>query len=80
MTKTTPYLLVKNGKSTIELYKDLFGAKLVKHMNFPENFDYENSTMRAILDFNGTEIFLIDRSFGNPPEGRVEIVLYEHPA
>ena len=86
MTKTTPYLLVKHGKSAIKLYEEVFGAKLLetqaftpemgKPMGFPTDFDYESSTMHAILDFGGTEIFLTDGSFGNPAEGRVEIVLY----
>lgn len=52
MVKINPYLMVKNGRDAIELYKDLFGAKLVDHtpfaketgdyLGFPEDFDYEN--------------------------------------
>lgn len=32
MVKINPYLLVKKGKEAIELYQDLFGAKLADYM------------------------------------------------
>ena len=66
MAKINPYLMVENGKEAIELYKELFGAKLVEHtpfekeagahFGFPDDYDYENSTMHAILDINGAVI------------------------
>ena len=34
MVKINPYLMVKNGKEAIELYKDLFEAKVVEQMPF----------------------------------------------
>jgi PhnB protein len=83
-TKITPHISVPNAKMTIEVYKKLFGAKLVDHMPFdrkigaemglPEGFDYENSTMHAVLDFKGTEVYVAD-SIGEKTPGPVEVVL-----
>jgi uncharacterized glyoxalase superfamily protein PhnB len=82
--KITPYISVPNAKETIKVYKQLFGAKLIDHMPFdrnigasmglPENFDYENSTMHAVLDFDGAEVYIAD-SMGEKHSGPVEIVL-----
>ena len=82
--KITPHISVKNAKETIEVYKKLFGAKLIDHMPFdknigaemglPENFDYENSTMHAVLGFEGVEVYIAD-SMGEKSSGPVEIVL-----
>lgn len=76
MTKAIPYLLVKNGKKAIELYENLFRAKLIEHQPFnkeigkefglPEDFDYENSTMHAKLDIDGALIYLADNMMGLP--------------
>lgn len=84
MLKITPHISVANAKKTIEIYKKLFGAKLTIHMPFeknigtemglPEDFDYENSTMHAVLDFSGTEVYIAD-SMGPTQSGAVEIVL-----
>ena len=62
MITINPYLMVKNGQEAIELYKELFGAKLVDRMpfekeagaffGFPDDYDYENSTMHAVLDLS----------------------------
>ena len=41
MTKAIPYLLVKNGKKAIELYKDLFGAQLIEHQPFNKEIGKE---------------------------------------
>lgn len=86
LIKTNPFLLVKNGKAAIELYKELLGAKLVDHMpftkemgkefGFPKNFDYNNSTMHAVLDVKSAEIMLADNTMGAPGGGNVEIVLH----
>jgi uncharacterized glyoxalase superfamily protein PhnB len=83
--KITPHISVKNAKKTIEIYKQLFGAKLIDHMpfdknigesmGFPEEFDYKNSTMHAVLDFNGTEVYIAD-SMSEKQSGPVEIVLH----
>jgi len=85
MTKAIPYLLVKNGKRAIELYKNLFGAKLIEHQPFNkeigkefgmhEDFDYENSTMHAKLDIDGALIYLADNMLGHSSPGNVEITL-----
>ena len=82
--KITPHISVKNAKKTIEIYKQLFGAKLIDHMPFdknigasmalPKDFDYENSTMHAVLDFKGIEVYIAD-SIGEKNSGPVEIVL-----
>jgi len=86
LVKANPYLLVKNGRATIELYEDLFGAKLIDHMplskemgkgfGLPEDFNYDNSTMHAVLDIGGAEIMLADNFMGLPGGGNVEIVLH----
>ena len=86
MVKAIPYLLVKNGKKAIEIYKELFDAKLIEHQPFskevgkefgiPDDFNYENSTMHAKLDIGGAEVYLADNVIqrGSPP-GIVEITL-----
>ena len=86
LVKANPYLLVKNGKAAIELYKELLGAKLVdrmpfsremgKEFGFPTDFNYDNSTMHAVLDIGGAEIMLADNTTGIPGGGNVEIVLH----
>ena len=84
MVKAIPYLLVNNGKKAIEIYKDLFEAKLIEHQPFsmevgkefgmPDDFDYENSTMHAKLEISGAEVYLADNVMqrGTAP-GIVEI-------
>lgn len=86
MVKAIPYLLVKDSKKAIEIYKDLFEAKLIEHQPFsmevgkefgmPDDFDYENSTMHAKLEISGAEIYLADNVMqrGTAP-GIVEITL-----
>ncbi len=86
MVKAIPYLLVKNGKKAIEIYKELFDAKIIEHQPFskelgkefgiPDDFDYDNSTMHAKLDIGGAEIYLADNVLqrGKTP-GNVEITL-----
>ena len=85
MVKINPYLMVKNGKEAIELYKDLFGAKLVDHtpfakeaaeyFGFPDDFDYENSTMHAVLDIGGAVVMLSDNPLGKSGSGNVQILI-----
>jgi PhnB protein len=85
MVTINPYLLVSNGKKAIELYKDLFGAKQVDHMpfqkeigaqfGFPEDFDYENSTMHAELDIGGAMIMLSDNPMNKKESGNVQILV-----
>ena len=82
--KITPHISVSNAKKTIETYKKLFDAKLLDHMPFdrnmgqemglPPDFNYEDSTMHAVLDFDGTEIYIADSMMPQTP-GPVEIVL-----
>ena len=86
MVKINPYLMVKNGKEAIELYKDLFGAKLVDHMpftkemggesfGFPDDFDYENSTMHAVLNIGDATIMLSDNPMGKSGSGNVQVLI-----
>ena len=68
--KIIPYLLVKNGLEAIELYKNIFKAELTEHqkfspeigkqMGFPNDFNYENSTMHAKLNFFNEWVYLAD--------------------
>ncbi|MFX0040841.1 MAG: VOC family protein [Candidatus Heimdallarchaeota archaeon] len=85
MIKINPYLMVDNGKDAIELYKDLFGAKLVErtpfakesgvYFGFPDDYDYENSTMHAVLDIKGAIIMLSDNALGKLGSGNVQVLL-----
>jgi len=86
MVKINPYLMVKNGKEAIELYKELFGAKLVDHMpfskemggdsfGFPEDFEYEDSTMHAVLDIGDATIMLSDNPMGKSESGNVQVLI-----
>lgn len=85
MTKIYPYIFTKNAKATIEVYKDVFGAKLVDWMPYskemkppfelPKDFDYANSTLHAVVDILGVT-FAMGDSHGNPPcKGNVDIVI-----
>ena len=85
MTKIMPHLSVENGRKAIELYEDLFGAQLVRHekftpeigqrFGFPDDFDYEASTLHAWLDIQGGTLSLADRT-GPAHEGSdIEIVI-----
>ncbi len=78
--------MVKNGKEAIELYKDLFGAKLVDRMpftkemggegfGFPDDYDYENSTMHAVLDIEGAVVMLSDNPMGKQGSGNVQVLI-----
>jgi uncharacterized glyoxalase superfamily protein PhnB len=83
LVKIVPYITVPDARKTIEVYKALFGATLVDHMpftkevgqgfEFPDNFDYENSTMHASIDIDGALIYLSDGV--GQGGGIVEIVL-----
>jgi len=87
MVNAVPYLLVPNGKEAIELYKKIFGAKLIDHMpltpevgaqfGMPADYDYANSTMHAVIEIGGAEIYLTDINMGATFEapGNVEVVL-----
>ena len=75
--------MVKNGKESIELYKEIFGAKELVHMPFqkemgtrmglPDDFDYENSTMHAELEIGGAKVMLSDNAMNKNPSGNVQI-------
>jgi PhnB protein len=85
MVKINPYLMVKNGKEAIERYKYLFGANVVEQMpfeksageafGFPDDFDYENSTMHAVLDIGGGTVMLSDNPMGKSGSGNVQVLL-----
>ncbi|MBY9021156.1 MAG: glyoxalase/bleomycin resistance/extradiol dioxygenase family protein [Candidatus Lokiarchaeota archaeon] len=77
--------MVANGKEAIELYKDLFGAKLVDHtpfakeaaeyFGFPDDFNYDNSTMHAVLDIRGAVVMLSDNPMGKSGSGNVQVLI-----
>jgi len=77
--------MVKNGKESIELYKYLFGAKVKEQMpfpkeagegfGFPDDFDYENSTMHAVLDIGGGIVMLSDNPMQKSGSGNVQVLL-----
>jgi len=80
-----PYLIVRNGKESIKLYEELFGAKVIEHMPFtkemgtqfglPDDFDYKNSTLHAELEINGGKIMVTDNMAGETGGGNVEVLL-----
>jgi uncharacterized glyoxalase superfamily protein PhnB len=82
--KVIPYISVPNAMKAIAVYEELFDARLVDRMPFdeavgasmglPDDFDYENSTMHAVLDFSGAEVYISD-SMGEAAPGPVEILL-----
>ncbi|TKJ21367.1 MAG: hypothetical protein CEE43_09490 [Promethearchaeota archaeon Loki_b32] len=83
MVKINPYLMVKSGKEAIELYKEVFGAKQLVHMpfqkemganfGFPDDFDYENSTMHAELEIGGAKVMLSDNAMNKNGSGNVQV-------
>lgn len=86
MVKINPYLMVKNGKKSIELYQYIFGARVLEHMpftkemggkffEFPDEFDYENSTMHAVLEIGGAIIMLSDNPMGKFGSGNVQVLI-----
>ena len=85
MVLAIPYLIVKNGKESIKLYEELFGAKIIDHMPFtkemgtqfglPNDFDYDNSTLHAELEINSAKIMLTDNMAGEIGGGNVEVML-----
>ena len=85
MVLAIPYLIVRNGKESIKLYEELFGAKVIEHMPFtkemgtqfglPDDFDYKNSTLHAELEINGGKIMVTDNMAGETGGGNVEVLL-----
>ncbi len=85
MAKIYPYIFPKNAKATIDVYKDVFGAKLVDWtpyneqmkppFDLPKDFSYEHSTLHAVVDIMGVTIALGDNLVHAPGHGNVEIVL-----
>jgi len=83
MVDIIPYLYVENGKKAIEIYEDLFGAQIRRHekftteigrqLGFPDNFDYEASTMHASLDIHGSMLYLADRTSPIQDGNNIEI-------
>ena len=49
MVKAIPYLLVKNSKKAIEIYKDLFDAKVIEHQ--PLSKEVGKEYVQIAMDF-----------------------------
>ncbi len=85
MNTIIPHISVKNAIKTIKIYKKLFKAKQIDHMpmdpkigtemGLPENFDYSNSTMHAVVEINGAQFYIADSMGQLVSGGPVEIVL-----
>jgi PhnB protein len=83
--KLIPYLLPINAKKAISYYEKLFNAKLIDHekfnpkmgkqFGFAEDFDYENSTMHATIEINGSTVYLADSNKPKVRARNTEIVL-----
>ncbi len=52
-----------------------FASEMCNEMSFSDDFDYENSTMHAIVNINGTIIYLTDGPSDYVSQGRVEVTL-----
>ena len=83
--KIVPYLFLPNAKEAISYYEGLFNAKLLRHEQFnpemgkdfglPEDFDYENSTMYASIEIDGSTIYLSDSNKPKIDGSNTEMVL-----
>lgn len=51
-----------------------FDRNIGSQTGLPKNFTYENSTMHAVLEFGGNEVYISD-SMSESSSGPVEIVL-----
>ncbi len=85
MVKLTPYINVPNALEAIEFYKKIFGVNVVSRtqftpnmpgLNVPADFDFSKSTMHAVLDIGGANLYISD-SMGHETSGsnRVSISL-----
>ncbi len=80
-----PYLNVPNAKEAIDVYQKIFDAKLLNHIpfdknnappgGFPENFNFENSTIYAQIEILGLPIHMSDAQRDVSPKGMVDIYL-----
>lgn len=79
-----PYMNLPNAKKGIELYQKIFDAKVLNHQPYTkerppqgvsEDFDYENSTMYAMIEIFGQTIHMSDGSKNLSPMGMVDIYL-----
>lgn len=85
MVKMIPYLNVPNAKDAIDVYQKIFDAKLLNHLpfnknnpppnGFPDNFDFENSTIYAQIEILGLPIHLSDSLTDVSSQGMVDIYL-----
>lgn len=85
MVKMIPYLNVPNAKEAIDVYQQIFGAKILNHLpfnknnappgGFPADFDFENSTMYAQIEILGLPIHMSDAQSEVSPKGMVDIYL-----
>ncbi len=49
--------------------------KIGTEMGLPENYDYANSTMHAVVEINGAQFYIVDSMGQSASRGPVEIVL-----
>lgn len=52
-----------------------FPKEISSQFGFPEDFNYENSTMHAILDVGGGVIMLSDNPMGKSGSGNVQVLV-----
>ena len=85
MVKAIPYLSVSSGKQAIELYSKVFNAKELsrmpytddvgKSMGFPDDYDYDNSTMHASIGLGDAIVYLADSGSSKSDMGNVDVLL-----
>ncbi len=89
MVRITPYLGVPRAIDAIEEYKKVLNANLAgrekvseevaKQWGLPENFDFDNSTMHAVLKIGDAVLYLAD-NLNKPdekePNNNVDILIH----
>lgn len=87
MDAIKPYIMVKNANEALAFYQKVFGAEVIEHnkyeksigeqAGFPDDFDYENSTMHVGFRIGGHALYMADDVQNNLQDrGRVD-VMYE---
>ncbi len=87
MVKVTPYINVPSALKAIEIYQKIFGAKVVSRtpftpdmpgLNVPADFDYSKSTMHAVLNIGGADLYISD-SMGHETSGSNRVSISFEP-
>lgn len=88
MTKIVPYFSVSNSLEAFDLYKKIFGAKLVAHnpatkdqaevFGIPKNTDFSKTTMHMVFKIGTSTIYMAD-NFTNTVLDKANIAILVEP-